>query len=163
MREELVEKLQEKLNVSDLKDAKPAELKEALENQLGEIKDNYNSMFDSMQILTADMYDTEDELLKLNIANPELCQPTNRPPLTEADFVIDDNDDKVSNAAKQNSFMIGKTTAREKMRENITKSITELSNKSTKTEFDIVNRLKKEDSAFVDKAKSVGFTSDMLK
>ncbi len=123
MREELVEKLQEKLNVSDLKDAKPEKLESALENQLDEIKDNYDSMFDSMQILRLDMYDTQDELLKLRIANPQLCPPTNRPPITEADFVIND-DDKITNLAK-----------------------------SINTGINIVEKLKKDDSAILDKLK----------
>ena len=133
MRDKLVEKLQKELNVSDLKDAKPEELEGALENQLDEIKDNYDSMFDSMQILRVDMYDTQDELLKLRIANPQLCPPTNRPPITEADFVIND-DDKITNLAK-----------------------------STNNGINIVDRLKKDNSAISNKAKSVGFTSDMLK
>jgi hypothetical protein len=132
MREELVEKLQEKLNVTDLKDAKPEKLESALENQLDEIKDNYDSMFDSMQILRVDMYDTQDELLKLRIANPQLCPPTNRPPITEADFVI--GDDKITDLAK-----------------------------STNNGINIVDKLKNDNSAISNMAKSVGFTSDMLK
>ena len=132
MREELVEKLQEKLNVTDLKDAKPEKLESALENQLDEIEDNYNSMFDSIQILRVDMYDTQDELLKLRIANPQLCPSTNKPPLTEADFVI--GDDKITDLAK-----------------------------STNNGINIVDKLKNDNSAISNMAKSVGFTSDMLK
>jgi hypothetical protein len=98
MREELFEKLQSKLNVNDLNDAKPNEVMEALRTQLDDIDDNLDALHDATQVFESDRMYIEEHLNILEyLSNPKTSDTQYH--LTEDDFAINDDETLKSNTS----------------------------------------------------------------